>query len=203
MAYKKEYTNGSVTVVKNEKREYGVIDNNDNIVVPFGKYAWIDEFDQGLARVHTVGLTNYTKNIIGVIPDLDTFEEITGQEAIASYYNKERKEHPERFAKWGIINESGEEVLPLEYETIWNFKKKNRSSTWVEKEGLGWDVYFSDLKHTTIDIEDNQNINNEDESYGGHYGEYAGSYAQDVMGYDDDTINDAFDGDPDAYWNID
>jgi hypothetical protein len=29
------------------------------------------------------------------------------------------------------------------------------------------------------------------------YGEYAGTYAQDVMGYDDDTINDVFEGDPD------
>lgn len=35
------------------------------------------------------------------------------------------------------------------------------------------------------------------------YNEFNGSYAQDVMGYDDDTINDAFEGDPDAYWNID
>lgn len=42
-----------------------------------------------------------------------------------------------------------------------------------------------------------------DDGYGTHYGEYAGSYAQDVMGYSDDVINDAFDGDPDAYWNID
>lgn len=39
--------------------------------------------------------------------------------------------------------------------------------------------------------------------YNTHYGEYAGSYAQEVMGYSDDFINDAFDGDPDAYWNID
>ena len=36
-----------------------------------------------------------------------------------------------------------------------------------------------------------------------HYGEYAGTYAQHVMGYSDDVIDDAFDGDPDAYWNID
>lgn len=35
------------------------------------------------------------------------------------------------------------------------------------------------------------------------FGEYSGSYAQDVMGYSDQEINDAFDGDPDAYWNID
>lgn len=44
----------------------------------------------------------------------------------------------------------------------------------------------------------------EDETvYERHYGRYEGSYAQDVEGYDDDTIDDAFDGDPDAYWNID
>lgn len=41
------------------------------------------------------------------------------------------------------------------------------------------------------------------EDYGTHYGEFAGSYAQDVMHISDDVINDAFEGDPDAYWNID
>ena len=42
-----------------------------------------------------------------------------------------------------------------------------------------------------------------DDDYGTHYGEFAGSYAQDVMHISDDVINDAFEGDPDAYWNID
>ena len=45
-------------------------------------------------------------------------------------------------------------------------------------------------------------------SYCPYYGEetydnYNGSYAQDEMGYSDQVIDDAFDGDPDAYWNID
>ena len=35
------------------------------------------------------------------------------------------------------------------------------------------------------------------------YDRYGGSYAQDVMGYSDDDIDTIFDGDPDAYWNID
>ncbi|WP_433896561.1 hypothetical protein [Sphingobacterium mizutaii] len=35
------------------------------------------------------------------------------------------------------------------------------------------------------------------------FGQYAGSYAQDVEGLSDDFINDVLDGDPDAYWNID
>lgn len=35
------------------------------------------------------------------------------------------------------------------------------------------------------------------------YGRYRGSYAQDVEGWSDDDIDEVFDGDPDAYWNID
>ena len=35
------------------------------------------------------------------------------------------------------------------------------------------------------------------------YDRYNGSYAQDEMGYSDDEIDTIFDGDPDAYWNID
>ena len=35
------------------------------------------------------------------------------------------------------------------------------------------------------------------------YNGYGGSYAQDEMGYSDDDIDTIFDGDPDAYWNID
>ena len=42
-----------------------------------------------------------------------------------------------------------------------------------------------------------------EEEYGTHYGKYAGTYAQDVEGYSDNVIDDSFDGDPDAYWNID
>lgn len=35
------------------------------------------------------------------------------------------------------------------------------------------------------------------------YEHYSGSYAQDVEGWSDQDIDDVFDGNPDAYWNID
>ena len=35
------------------------------------------------------------------------------------------------------------------------------------------------------------------------YERYNGSYAQEVEGWSDQDIDDVFDGDPDAYWNID
>lgn len=51
-------------------------------------------------------------------------------------------------------------------------------------------------------IDDNNNDEWSDD-YGSHYGKYAGTYAQDEAGLSDDVIDDAFEGDPDAYWNID
>ena len=32
---------------------------------------------------------------------------------------------------------------------------------------------------------------------------YAGTYAQDIAGFSNDVINDTFDGESEAYWNID
>ncbi len=45
---------------------------------------------------------------------------------------------------------------------------------------------------------------NEDDYYEEEtYNEYNGYYVQDVEGWSDQMINDALDGEPDAYWNID
>lgn len=96
--------------------------------------------------------------------------------------------------KWGIINELGEEILPAEYDRIWNFHDKSRYSTRIEKDGVAKEFQLRSKPNL------HKNYYND---YGRHYGEYEGSYAQDVMGYSDDLIDDAFDGDPDAYWNID
>lgn len=35
------------------------------------------------------------------------------------------------------------------------------------------------------------------------FGRYAGTYAQDEAGFSDEDIDNIFDGEPDAYWNID
>lgn len=145
--------------VQNICEGYAVYDIAGTEIVPFGKYAWIDGFEHGLARV------------IGT--------------------------------KCGIINNKGQEVLPLEYDDIWNFFGKNRFSTKTIKDGVEKDIYFHDLnpdlpRHETFRI-----LHDTSQSYGCHYGEFEGAYAQDVMGYSDDVINDAFEGDPDAYWNTD
>mgnify|MGYP002624379884 CR=1 FL=1 len=37
--------------------------------------------------------------------------------------------------KWGLINEKGDEVLPVEYDNIWNFYGKGRKDTNIVKDG--------------------------------------------------------------------
>ncbi|MCH4155733.1 MAG: WG repeat-containing protein [Muribaculaceae bacterium] len=161
-----EKTYGNLTVVERPDYTWGVVGAQGEEIVPFGKYDWIDGFDQGLARVK-----------IGKGPATN--------------------------CKWGIINESGEEVLPAEYDEVWNFLDKGRSSTKVVKDGHEKQVQFSDLNP---DLRDDEPQYQDDDNYYENeqtYGEYAGTYAQDVAGYSDQAISDAFDGDPDAYWNID
>ena len=42
-----------------------------------------------------------------------------------------------------------------------------------------------------------------DDEYESTHDCFSGSYAQDVEGFSDEAIDEAFEGDPDAYWNID
>lgn len=162
--------NMNLYTVQNNHFEYAVLNIDGKEVVPFGKYRWIDGFDNGLARV------------IGNVTN--------GQN--------------ENGNGWGLIDENGKEVLPLDYDNIWNFYGKQRVTTKVIKGNVAKDVILSELlgKDKTQE-NDNHSDNYDVNDYGTNFGEYAGTYAQDVMGYSDDVINDAFDGDPDAYWNID
>ena len=105
--------------------------------------------------------------------------------------------------RWGIIDNTGKEVLPAQYDAIWNFYGKSRDTTRVEKEDSRSYIKLSSLLDNEEGTVHDSYYDNDYDDYGTHYGEYAGTYAQDVAGYSDDAIDDAFDGDPDAYWNID
>lgn len=98
-------------------------------------------------------------------------------------------------------------VLEVEYDSIWNFLDKNRFSTKVIKNGISHEIFFHDLN---TDLHNNDcfaNLYDEsnDSNYYDepHYDKYAGTYAQDVAGFSDEEIDIIFDGEPDAYWNID
>lgn len=76
----------------------------------------------------------------------------------------------------------------------------------LEERGI-WDENSS-IYRDIYDSEDDEYVNDDYEDYSSDwdeptYDKYNGSYAQDEMGYSDDDIDTIFDGEPDAYWNID
>ena len=133
----KEY--GNLTIIELTKSRFG-IKCNAGFIVPFGKYEWIEGFDHGLSRVRTHGLTGYTKNITAIFDD--DWNEITDRKIIEEKEAEYRMKHPEKYAKWGIIDETGKEVLPTEYDEIWKFYGKNRLSTKVVRDGVEYEIYF-------------------------------------------------------------
>lgn len=98
--------NSSLYTAQDNQYRWGVIDSNGNTIVPFGKYAWIDGFQNGFAKVISHEDTS-SPNIVAILSD-DPNE----------FFNFRK------IAKQGIINESGEEVLPLEYN-VWKFYGKD------------------------------------------------------------------------------
>ncbi|WP_294920627.1 WG repeat-containing protein [uncultured Prevotella sp.] len=163
--------NKKLYTVQNKHLVYAVLNIDGTEVVPYGKYSWIDGFDNGLARVKIGNVTNGEKD---------------------------------NECKWGLIDENGKEILPMEYDNIWTFYGKKRVTTRIIKGNVSQDIVLSEiLGMGKVQENDNHSNNYDTNGYGTNYGEYAGSYAQDVEGYSDDVIDDAFDGDPNAYWNID
>lgn len=216
-----EKTYGEVTVVERSDYKWAVIDNKGNEIVPFGKYGWIDGFDKGLARVRTPKDPGYTKNIAVIFGEKGI---ITDPQEIKNTINEDKRKNPHNYAKWGIINEKGEEVLPCEYDEIWNFVGKNRYSTRVVKNGVSSDVYFHDLnpalpdrgvkktfsiwendwkERAVCEEYDDMYVPWSDQDFDRTYEDYNGTYVQDVMHWSDQDISDALDGIPEAYWNID
>ena len=169
----RENAYGDVRVIERSDYKWGVIDSKDNIVVPFDKYDWIEGFDSGLCKVK-----------IGTEPS-----------NLAGNSNK-----------WGIINENGEEVLPCEYDEVWKFYGKNRCSTRIVKDGVATDFYFNDINSDLHEQEmkfPEYDFRNPNYRTRETYNDYNGTYAQDIMGWSDQDIDDVFDGEADAYWNID
>ena len=100
---KRKYGCGLWTILQDNK--WRVEDTNSNIIVPPGKYDYIDGFDKcGLARVKLDGKTS-----------IDNPEERT-------------------YDRWGIIDTTGKEILELKYHQIWSFYNKNRKTTKVIQE---------------------------------------------------------------------
>ena len=106
----------------------------------------------------------------------------------------------ERESVWLVNAEISQFIC--DYSRIFKYSERNISSTplHVSEEKVTWDKNSS----TYRDIYDDDDYDDYSHDYEEPtYDRYNGSYAQDEMGYSDDDIDTIFDGEPEAYWNID
>ena len=97
------------------------------------------------------------------------------------------------------VNISNPEVIEIASKAFDYIKDLLVNDTHPHSESL---ELFKDLK--PFDIPDNFRFERgHTHNYIEYNGDYSGTYAHDVMGYTNDEIDTIFDGDPDAYWNID
>ena len=102
MNYKSYKEYGNVIVAQGLDYLWGVLDHEGNEIVPFGKYGWIDGFDQGLARVRTQGNSGRVANTVAIIDlESDKAKVVEGREILEDFIKLDRAKHPETYAKWG------------------------------------------------------------------------------------------------------
>lgn len=156
------YEFDNVVVIEKKDGKWGVMSNQGDEIVPFGKYDLIEPYFMGLARVK-----------IGDVP-------VGKSENFGKY-------------RWGIINLSGEEVIPVEYTELWQFHLKEKTKIRMSKDAESQWLDLYDIAPYPYNIKTDADGRIMDAEY----------YAQLREDYRIDDISDAFDGDPDALWNID
>lgn len=172
--------NSTLFAVQDLEYRWGVVDPDGNIIVPFGKYAWIDGFQNGLAKV--IGHNDNTSpNIVAILGKNGHVDPKT-----------------DRVAAQGIINERGIEVLPLEYN-IWKFYGKDFPTIKYFKGNEQYTVRFDrlnpDLKNEMEDEEDRFRSYNYSDDYDSDDYMRDSWYAMTDGMYGD--MPDGFDGDYD------
>ena len=107
MNYKIICKHGKICVAKRNDYSFGIVDINGKEIVPFGKYGWIDIFDEhGLARVRTEKVTDLAYRLNTCVEDMEWM--------IGTLLNSKETLEQMKSPKWGIIDANGNEVLPLE-----------------------------------------------------------------------------------------
>jgi len=129
--------NGNKRSIKEDEKEFiniihtGIIDNNDNIIIPF-EYESIEDFIDGKAKAKKNGKCGYIdEQGQTLIPfEYDSIEDFIDGKAKAK-----------KNGKYGYIDEQGQTLIPFEYDSIEDFidgkakAKKNGKSGYIDEQG--------------------------------------------------------------------
>lgn len=169
------------------------------IIVKPGQYKYIHFLDNGLISVtddnDKVGLIdNEGKIILSPIFSFISFNGEYGSVCIGGHYDN----YKHIGGKWGVIDSRGTFIKECEYET-----EQELPQTVVNPENIK-DNTLNEVPSVIMSDYIPQTSNNP--FYVSHYEYYDNDNDENrggYNGYDDQTIDEAFDGDPSLTWNID
>lgn len=193
--------------------KWGLMNYEMEIIIP-AKYSYLTLFKNGLIRAKVEDESNCPKwglmttdgKVISpfkysYIYDSSSIYMLANINSIYKEINEGDYPQWDYFGgEWGYIDNTGNEVAP--FEPAYNdadFRIQHPMIIGNEENEYDDDDY-DDYDDYDDDYDDYCTATSEDSR---SFSRYSGSYAQDEMGYSDDDIDDIFDGDPNAYWNID
>ena len=183
-------------IVKNKDNMWGIVDGNNKVISDFRYTDYIRHPRSSL--IYKTSAERFKDKDGYVLVSLFDGEQLTCHyESISfnGYIYKVQKN-----GKYGILNRDGHCLVPCEYDYIGPFV----GNVFVIKNGIEGhienDVFVPNRQSGEISKSSCSDSFYQERPT---YSKYSGSYAQDEMGYSDDDIDTIFDGDPDAYWNID
>ena len=183
-------------IVRNRDNKWGIVDAANNIISDLIYTGYVKHLRSPL--IYKTSAEIFLDNNGYVLVSLSNGAQLTSHYEYIHFdgwhYKVQNK------GKYGVYDKDGLCIIPCEYDYIGPligniYVRKNGTEgyivngTFIQNEQNG---EKKSAKGTVYTPKDRATYNN-----------YHGSYAQDEMGYSDDDIDSIFDGDPNAYWNID
>ena len=194
MALKLLYENRYI--VRNRENKWGIVDGENNVISDFIYTGYVKHMRSPL--IYKTSAEIFLDDDGYVLVSLSNGVQLTSYYECIHFdgwhYKVQNK------GKYGVYDKDGLCVIPCEYDYIGPLI----GNIFVRKNGMEGHI----INGTFIQNEQNGETKNATGTVytpknKATYNNYHGSYAQDEMGYSDDEIDTIFDGDPDAYWNID
>lgn len=183
-------------IVRNRDNMWGIVDSENKVISDFKYSDYVKHPRSPL--IYETFAEIFMDNEGYVLVSLSNGEQLTchyEQIQFDGWYYKVQNN-----GKHGVLNKNGQCLVPCEYDLVSSLV----GDVFAIKDGIkghivnGIFVPYNQEGNVTKAA-----VTTWRRKEGPTYNNYNGSYAQDEMGFSDDDIDIIFDGDPDAYWNID
>lgn len=170
--------------------------NHDVTIMEEATY--LGPYMDGLCRINIGGIFNTTTKEVKL--GNWGFVDVNGQMVIEPEYDRVLNFHDgiaaiKSYGQWGFINKENQKIVPCEYDDIESGFSDGEGK--LIKDG---EIYVFDTQGNLVRTykQRKDDYYDYDDDYTPSYDKYGG-----YNGYDDQTIDEAFGGDPSATWNID